>query len=108
VARFLGSALAGAGRLVVAAREELVPLRARQRPAGDHGFGSTKEDYADFALEPALAGRPFLAYDAPGCGQTWCEDLSKISIPFLVKTAQAVLRKLDIEASTSPGTPWAA
>jgi len=49
-----------------------------------HGFGSTKEDYADVALQPAFAGRPFLAYDAPGCGETWCEDLPKISIPFLV------------------------
>jgi pimeloyl-ACP methyl ester carboxylesterase len=57
-----------------------------------HGFGSTKEDYVDIAYHPAFAGRPFLAYDAPGCGQTSSEDLPKISIPFLVKTAQAVLR----------------
>ncbi len=56
-----------------------------------HGFGSTKDDYVDVAYQPAFAGRPFLAYDAPGCGETYCEDLSKISIPFLVKTAQAVL-----------------
>lgn len=35
--------------------------------------------------------RPFLAHDAPGWGATTCEDLSNISIPFLVKTAQAVL-----------------
>jgi len=56
-----------------------------------HGFGSTKEDYADIAGQRAFTGRPFLAYGAPGCGQTFCEDLSAISIPFLVKTAQAVL-----------------
>jgi len=61
-----------------------------------HGFGSTKEDYADIALRPAFAGRPFLAYDAPGCGQTWCEDLPTVSIPFLVKTAQTVLRQAGI------------
>lgn len=55
-----------------------------------HGFGSTKEDYADFA------GRPFLAYDAPGCGETVCADLSGISVPFLVRTAQAVLERAGI------------
>lgn len=57
-----------------------------------HGFGSTKEDYADFAHQPAFAGRPFIAYDAPGFGETSCADLSKVSIPFLVNTARAVLR----------------
>jgi len=56
-----------------------------------HGFGSTKEDYLDIACQPAFTGRPFLAYDAPGCGETRCEDLPGISIPFLVTTAQAVL-----------------
>jgi pimeloyl-ACP methyl ester carboxylesterase len=58
-----------------------------------HGFGSTKEDYVDIAYQPAFADRPFLAYDAPGCGETSCEDLSKISVPFLVETAQAVLEQ---------------
>jgi pimeloyl-ACP methyl ester carboxylesterase len=61
-----------------------------------HGFGSTKEDYADIALQPAFAGRPFLAYDAPGCGETSCDDLPEISIPFLVKTAQTVLQHAGI------------
>jgi pimeloyl-ACP methyl ester carboxylesterase len=62
-----------------------------------HGFGSTKEDYVDVAHQPAFDRRPFLAYDAPGCGQTRCENLSAISIPFLVRTAQAVLRHAGIE-----------
>ena len=62
-----------------------------------HGFGSTKEDYVDIALQPAFAGRPFLAYDAPGCGETSCEEVSKISIPFLVKTARTVLQRAGIE-----------
>ena len=61
-----------------------------------HGFGSTKEDYADIALQPAFTGRPFLAYDAPGCGETSCEPSPEISIPFLVKTAQTVLRQAGI------------
>ncbi len=61
-----------------------------------HGFGSTKEDYADIALQPAFAERPFLAYDAPGCGETSCEDVPKVSIPFLVKTVQTVLRHAGI------------
>jgi pimeloyl-ACP methyl ester carboxylesterase len=61
-----------------------------------HGFGSTKDDYVDFVHQPAFAGRPFLAYDAPGCGETSCSDLSRISIPFLVRTAQAVLEHAEI------------
>jgi pimeloyl-ACP methyl ester carboxylesterase len=61
-----------------------------------HGFGSTKEDYADFAHQSAFAGRPFLAYDAPGFGETTCADLSAVSIPFLVSTADAVLRRAGI------------
>jgi pimeloyl-ACP methyl ester carboxylesterase len=62
-----------------------------------HGFGSTKEDYADMARHPAFVGRPFLAYDAPGCGETACADLSRISIPFLVETAQAVLDRAGVD-----------
>jgi pimeloyl-ACP methyl ester carboxylesterase len=61
-----------------------------------HGFGSTKEDYADIAFQPAFARCPFLAYDAPGCGETWCEAVPEISIPFLVKTAQTVLQHAGI------------
>jgi pimeloyl-ACP methyl ester carboxylesterase len=62
-----------------------------------HGFGSTKEDYVDIAHQAPFAGRPFLAYDAPGCGESSCEDLSRLSIPFLVETAQAVLRHAGID-----------
>ena len=61
-----------------------------------HGFGSTKEDYLDIAGQHVFTGRPFLAYDAPGCGQTVCEDLPGISIPFLVTTAQAMLDQAGI------------
>ena len=62
------------------------------------GLGSTK-DYPDAAQEPAFAGRPFLAYDAPGCGETSHEDLPGIFIPFLVKTAQTVLQDTGIQRS---------
>ena len=61
-----------------------------------HGFGGTKEDYADAALHPALAGRSLIAYDAPGCGETTCGDLAAVSIPFLVATAEAVLAALSV------------
>lgn len=57
-----------------------------------HGFGSTKEDYADVIQQEALADRPVLAYDAPGCGATTCSDLDAISVPFLVSVALEVLR----------------
>ncbi|MGC7102928.1 alpha/beta fold hydrolase [Amycolatopsis lurida] len=56
-----------------------------------HGFGSTKEDYADVIQQAQLAGNPVLAYDAPGCGATTCSDLGAISIPFLVTVAEQVL-----------------
>jgi pimeloyl-ACP methyl ester carboxylesterase len=62
-----------------------------------HGFGSTKEDYADIVFYPALRAHPVIAYDAPGCGDTRCGDLSKVSIPFLVATAKAVLAHFDVD-----------
>lgn len=62
-----------------------------------HGFGSTKEDYADIALQTGLDGHQVLAYDAPGCGETMCSDLSAASIPFLVDTAEGMLRRAGIE-----------
>lgn len=62
-----------------------------------HGFGSTKEDYADIVRHPAFDGRAFLAYDAPGCGETRCDDLSKVSIAFQVETALAMLDRFGIQ-----------
>ncbi|MEX3957458.1 alpha/beta fold hydrolase [Trinickia sp. EG282A] len=62
-----------------------------------HGFGSTKEDYADIVRHAAFDGYPFIAYDAPGCGETRCADLSQISIPFLVKTARALLEQVGFD-----------
>jgi pimeloyl-ACP methyl ester carboxylesterase len=62
-----------------------------------HGFGSTKEDYADIVRHAAFDGHPFMAYDAPGCGQSQCIDLAKISIPFLVQVAKALLEEFRIE-----------
>ncbi len=62
-----------------------------------HGFGSTKEDYAGIVRRSSLNGYPFLAYDAPGCGETYCSNLDKVSIPFLVSTALAVLDHAGIE-----------
>jgi pimeloyl-ACP methyl ester carboxylesterase len=62
-----------------------------------HGFGSTKEDYADIVLHPAFDGHPFVAYDAPGCGESECADLGAISIPFLLETALQVLEHFQIE-----------
>ncbi|EJM71091.1 alpha/beta fold hydrolase [Pseudomonas sp. GM55] len=62
-----------------------------------HGFGSTKEDYADIVQHAEFAGYPFLAYDAPGCGESQCSDLSRISIPFLMQTALQMLEHFGIE-----------
>jgi pimeloyl-ACP methyl ester carboxylesterase len=62
-----------------------------------HGFGSTKEEYADFTRFPGLAGRGFLAYDAPGFGGSTASNLEQVSIPFLVDVALATLDHLAIE-----------
>jgi pimeloyl-ACP methyl ester carboxylesterase len=62
-----------------------------------HGFGSTKEDYADIVRHSVFDGHPFMAYDAPGCGQSQCADLAKISIPFLVQVAISLLEQFRIE-----------
>ncbi|MEM7222668.1 MAG: alpha/beta hydrolase [Pseudomonadota bacterium] len=62
-----------------------------------HGFGSTKEDYADLAGQPQFDGRPIVAFDAPGCGESHSDDLSALSIPFLRQTAEGVLRHYEIE-----------
>lgn len=56
-----------------------------------HGFGSTKEDYVDVVHQRELDAHPVLAYDAPGCGRTQSSDLDAVTIPFLVKVAEAVL-----------------
>lgn len=56
-----------------------------------HGFGSTKEDYADVIQRPELAHRPVLAYDAPGCGASAIADPQRITIPFLATLAQQVI-----------------
>lgn len=62
-----------------------------------HGFGSTKEDYADIVRHEQLVGYSFFAYDAPGCGETTCSNLEAVSIPFLATTAHAVLEHIGIE-----------
>ncbi|NIL77338.1 alpha/beta hydrolase [Rhodococcus sp. B10] len=62
-----------------------------------HGFGSTKEDYADVIQQAQLSDRPVLAYDAPGFGRSSCEHPDRLSIPFLVSTALAVLDSQGID-----------
>jgi len=61
-----------------------------------HGFGASKEDYADFDMQARFSGRAFLAYDAPGFGQTECPALDELSIPFLSRTAAAVVDHYNI------------
>ena len=62
-----------------------------------HGFGSTKEDYADLAHIPNLAAGGFIAFDAPGFGCSMSSDLSRVSIEFLVDVADAVLKRLAVD-----------
>lgn len=61
-----------------------------------HGFGSTKEDYADLALHPGFEDRTIVAYDAPGFGETECSDLSALSMPFFNNVAGRVIAELGL------------
>ncbi|KAJ4253451.1 hypothetical protein NW762_010609 [Fusarium torreyae] len=61
-----------------------------------HGFGGTKEDYVDISLNSLFAGRAFLAYDAPGSGESTMCDLSKLSMPLLASLAEEVLKHFNI------------
>ena len=61
-----------------------------------HGFGSTKEDYADLSMHPAFEGRDLIAYDAPGFGASELADPSKLSMSFLVDLALALCDELNI------------
>lgn len=56
-----------------------------------HGFGSTKEDYADIARYPQFDDHSVIAFDAPGCGVSECSDLSVISIPFLQQVTERIV-----------------
>ncbi|KAJ5178372.1 Alpha/beta hydrolase fold-1 [Penicillium coprophilum] len=62
-----------------------------------HGFGSSKEDLADIVIQPPLKHHGFIAYDAPGCGQSVSNNVSAIDIPFLVATAEAFLARFNID-----------
>ncbi len=62
-----------------------------------HGFGSTREDYADLALNPAFADRELILLDAPGCGASTIDDPLALSIPFLVEVAIAACDALGVE-----------
>ncbi|MEW9267497.1 alpha/beta fold hydrolase [Kineococcus endophyticus] len=62
-----------------------------------HGFGGTAQDYADIVRHPHLSDRPVLAYDAPGCGVSTCNDLSALSIEFLLQVALAALDAAGID-----------
>ena len=61
-----------------------------------HGFGSTKEDYADLALHPAFDDRALIMPDAPGCGASTVADPEALSIPFLVDAAIAACDALGL------------
>ncbi len=63
-----------------------------------HGFGSTKEDYADLSLRPDFAERDLVLLDAPGCGASEIDTPEALSIPFLVEVAVAACDALGIGA----------
>lgn len=61
-----------------------------------HGFGSTKEDYADLMRHPRFSDRTIVAYDAPGFGESGADDLSGLTVPFLTEIAEEVVDQLGL------------
>lgn len=61
-----------------------------------HGFGSTKEDYADLCLHPAFADRDLVFLDVPGFGASTVADHTQLSIPFLVEMLDRVTQLLGL------------
>lgn len=62
-----------------------------------HGFGSTKEDYADLSMRPDFQDRSLIFWDAPGCGASDVSTPKALSIPFLVEVALAACDFLGID-----------
>ena len=62
-----------------------------------HGFGSTKEDYADLSMRPEFSDRPLICWDAPGFGASEISDPEALSIPFLVRVTLAACDALGVQ-----------
>lgn len=62
-----------------------------------HGFGSSKEDYADLSMHPEFADRGLLLLDAPGFAASAVSDPHALSIPFLVDAALAACDALGVQ-----------
>ena len=62
-----------------------------------HGFGSTKEDYADLAQRPDFDGHDLVFWDAPGCGASDLSDPDALSIPFLVAVVRRACAALGLD-----------
>ncbi len=62
-----------------------------------HGFGSTKEDYADLALRQDFLDRDLVFWDAPGCGASDISRPDALSIPFLVEVATAAVDAMGLD-----------
>ena len=61
-----------------------------------HGFGSTKEDYAEAFRLPAFQDYELLAFDFPGCGAS-PKPAAALSINALVEITFGVVNQLGIE-----------
>lgn len=62
-----------------------------------HGFGSTKEDYADLLHNPLFSDHQIIIYDAPGCGQSECDNPAALSIPALCAAARRVIEHYGLD-----------
>ena len=91
------------GTLELSVRGRAIRLAYLRRPGPRptllclHGFGSTKEDYADLALREEFRGRDLIFWDAPGCGASSIDSPDALSIPLLVDVALSACAALGVD-----------
>lgn len=56
-----------------------------------HGFGSSKEDFADIVCRPEARDRAVIAFDAPGCGESESAAPSLVSVSLIRAAAERVI-----------------
>ncbi|MEM9748772.1 MAG: alpha/beta hydrolase [Actinomycetota bacterium] len=97
----LGSDMVESLDLVVGGTRVEVACLRRRGPGSSlvclHGFGSSKEDYADLALHPAFVERDLVLLDAPGFGDSQVSDPAVLSIPFLARVVGAACDQLGLD-----------
>ena len=71
-----------------------------------HGFGSTKEDYADIVRHASLSDYPFLAYDAQAVARPHAHSLKRSQFRFWWKRPRRCSDSLTLTNSIWSAIRW--